>query len=79
MDGVWPALLATIPIAAALIAASWRASKIAAAGTAGAKDEIIATYKGLNAALTEENVKLRSDLAGCESENRGFRRRLRND
>ena len=53
-----------------LLAAIWTARRYALEGGEAAQSRLISTLQGLNSALTEENKKLREDLAGCESDNR---------
>lgn len=46
-------------------------------GGSSVQSDLITTLQAQATVLRAENADLRADLAGCESENRGFRRVLR--
>ena len=79
VESLLTALGAAIPASAVLILAIVRARKFAQDGGLAAQAELVSTLQGLVTALTAENAKLRTDLAGCESDFRRFRQVLPHD
>lgn len=79
MEAVLTALGAAIPVGAVMLVAIVRARRFAAEGGQQAQSDLAAIQKAMVDALTAENARLRTDLAGCESENRGLRRQIRDD
>ena len=79
MDWLWTAIGAAIVPVGLIVGGMVRARKAVANGAVQAQTDLIATLQGLNSALVEENSRLRTDLAGCESDNRALRRALPRD
>lgn len=80
MDLLQPFLIAcaaAITPIGILVAAAVKARAATSLGTEEATAKYIATIVGENAALSVENARLRTDLAGCESDNRRLMRLFR--